>query len=279
MNREPRARSLQGTAIAFALVWIGAAAPSHADEVQDAFRRAQEAFASVQRASEEHPSAAEEARARYREVADAFARLYTERGVCSAKLFVNAGNAYFFAGDLGRAALFYRRALVLDPREPKARAGLVAVRRRLPWRPPPSPGTDLLRALFFWHEGLSFAARRAAFAGTWLLAFVLLGLARRRRGFLWAAIPCALIASALLGSLAVSASAPPPERQGVILTSVQGRTGDGRSYSPSHSAPLPAGSEVEVLEERGGWLRVLLRDRSPAWVPASCVERLAPPGS
>ena len=46
----------------------------------------------------------------------------------SVPLFYNLGNAYFRAGDYGRAILNYERALALDPRHPEAAANLALVR-------------------------------------------------------------------------------------------------------------------------------------------------------
>src|SRR5207248_7338026 len=49
-------------------------------------------------------------------------------GQWSAPLFYNLGNAYFRAGDLGRAILNYERALALEPRHPEATANLALAR-------------------------------------------------------------------------------------------------------------------------------------------------------
>src|SRR5712691_2462480 len=45
-------------------------------------------------------------------------------GEWSANLFYDLGNAYFRAGDLGRAILSYERALALDRHHPEAEANL-----------------------------------------------------------------------------------------------------------------------------------------------------------
>ena len=55
--------------------------------------------------------------------------------------------------------------------------------------------------------------------------------------------------------------------------------GDETFYSPSHSAPLPAGAELVVLERRGGssgWIHGRLRDGSTTWLPAANVEPIVP---
>nr|MBC8452723.1 hypothetical protein [Spirochaetota bacterium] len=47
-----------------------------------------------------------------------------ESGITNAKLFYNAGNAYFRLGDLGMAILNYRRALLFFPGEEKQQFNL-----------------------------------------------------------------------------------------------------------------------------------------------------------
>jgi hypothetical protein len=213
----------------------------------------------------------------FRRAAEVFESMAAE-GVADARLLVNIGNARAFAGDAGEAVLAYRRALVVDPSDPRAAAGLTALRRTLGLpEPEDGAGSGLVRALFFWHDSLSMAARRVLFAVLWLAGFALL---LRKAGkndpgsiFPVFAVVCLLAAGALLASLAISDAEARGREEAVLLTRTEGRTGDGDFYSPSHSAPLPAGAEAEVLERRAAWTHVRLRDGSTAWLPAA---RLAP---
>jgi tetratricopeptide (TPR) repeat protein len=50
-------------------------------------------------------------------------------GYHSAELYYNLGNAYFRAGQLGRAVLYYTRARQLDPRDEDIQANLAFARR------------------------------------------------------------------------------------------------------------------------------------------------------
>ncbi len=239
--------------------------------------KAQELFGAAQRLEEETPSERGRIETSYRAAAEAFRRIHEQDGVISPRLFTNVGNAYYFAGDMGEASLWYSRALVLDPDEPRARVGRRLVREQLPWQRPRSVGGDLIGTLFFWHAGLSFASRQWLFLLLWPLAFVLLTLARRRRWMLWPALLCLVSGAALLGSLRLSASDREGRGLGVVRVAVEGRSGDGTSYSRSHSAPLPAGSEVRILEQRDAWIHVALLDGSAAWIPGESVSLVVPP--
>jgi tetratricopeptide (TPR) repeat protein len=224
----------------------------------------------------------------FRRAAAAWEALAAE-GAADAKLYVNIGNARAFAGDAGEAVLAYRRALVLDPGEPRAAAGLAAVRRTLGLpEPEAGAGKGLLRTLFFWHDSLSMAARRALLAALWLAGWLLLATRllqgwkncseqifhpwKNSSGSVFTGV-CLVAAGALLVSLAVSDAEARGREEAVLTTRTEGRTGDGDFYSPSHSAPLPAGAEAEILERRAAWSHVRLRDGSTAWLPAA---RLAP---
>ena len=80
-------------------------------------------------------------------------------GADSAALQTNAGNAALQADRLGQAIAAYRRALLLQPDHPRARANLVYARSLLPaWVPAPSQG-GVLDTFFFWHRTLSSDSR------------------------------------------------------------------------------------------------------------------------
>ncbi len=56
---------------------------------------------------------------------------------------------------------------------------------------------------------------------------------------------------------------------------VVGRKGpDPVGYEPSFRAPLHAGVELSIVEERPGWYLVRLRDDRETWLPASAIERV-----
>ena len=52
------------------------------------------------------------------------------------------------------------------------------------------------------------------------------------------------------------------------------RQGDAESYQPSFEAPLHAGTEFKLREERGAWWQIGLSDGRNAWIPAKSGELL-----
>ena len=80
--------------------------------------------------------------------------LIARQGVRNAGLYYNIGNAYFRLGDLGRAVLYYRRALLLNPADPNVRHNLVYARSKRADRITADQVSAALRILLFWHYRL-----------------------------------------------------------------------------------------------------------------------------
>jgi SH3-like domain-containing protein len=69
----------------------------------------------------------------------------------------------------------------------------------------------------------------------------------------------------------------------ILAGEVTARKGDAAIYEPAFSAPLHAGSEVTVLEQRGAWWRFRVEDGNEGWIPSDTAELVVPrrvqPGS
>jgi len=281
-------RAVSAAALAWTLAVAASVSSGTADDAgaafdsQAVFAEATQLFREAQDFQRAEPTERDQARRRFRTAAEAFEQLY-DRGVISTELLTNVANAYYFAGDLGEAVLFYRRALLADSGNRRARDALEAIRSQLPLRPPPpGPAANLAETMLFWHHGTSFQMRRwgllLVFPCAWLCLAVGLWRPRpfRRLGLL-----LALIAAPLATSLGYDAFASGANVDGVIVAETVGRRGDHASYSPSHNEPFPPGTEVTVTETRARegqtWLAVRLLDGSESWVPADRVQRLLPP--
>ncbi|HEY8468585.1 MAG TPA: BatD family protein [Longimicrobiales bacterium] len=195
------------------------------------------------------------------EAAAAGFRRFIEASPEDANAWYNLGNAYFGAGDRGRAIWAWLRAAQLRPRDRDARANLSVAQagRELVQRAlPPVPLSS--------DELVLFACL------SWLLGCALLGrgLLRRSRGAtVAAALPIALAAA--LAAVWVAPRVRPP--LAVVI--------DGPA--PLLAAPVPraeafrsldAGSGVRILEVRGEWLRVATFDGGQGWLEAERAARL-----
>ncbi len=233
------------------------------------------------------PSEHEEISKLYRSAAQSFVEAWTA-GAATTEVFTNAANAYYFAGATGESVLFYKRALSVDPANQRAADALEHIRERLPIKKPAGgAGASILTSLFFWHDGIAFRIRKMLFLIFFPGAMLCFTIALvRRRPFLVIGILAAIPAVALFGSVLVTAYGDTGRREGVLLVEIEGRRGNGRMYSPSHSRPFPPGTEVTLAgEARPGegasgstesWVPVRLLDGAESWIPARAVERVLP---
>ncbi|MBI4605979.1 MAG: hypothetical protein HY721_28780 [Planctomycetes bacterium] len=247
-------------------------------------------FREAQELARTRPSEHEEIARHYRAAAEGFVRAW-KAGAATTEVFTNAANSFHFAGAAGEAVLFWRRALAVDPANRRAREALEHIRASLPIRRPSSgTGPSIARTLFFWHGSLSLRARKGAFLVLFPLAIALFAAALfRRRPFATLGTVALVPALALLASLLVDAAGRSLRDDAVVLVEVEGRRGDGLTYSPSHSRPFPPGTEVRLAGlRRGGdpakasgrpgdaWTLVELLDGSESWVPERALERVLP---
>lgn len=180
-----------------------------------------------------------------------------------ANLFYNLGDAYFRAGNRGRAILNYQRALLLEPSHTEAAANLAFA--------------GGVRASGVSTVGIDALCWLTAGAGWLAVVGVLVTIFQRRRRTLAAV----LIAVGLLGAAAgagtlwwIGGGARDRSRALVVADGVAAR------YSPADNSrvmtTLPAGAEVRVLSAQGAWIYAALADGSRAWVASDKVERLVP---
>jgi tetratricopeptide (TPR) repeat protein len=190
-------------------------------------------------------------------------------GQWSANVFYNLGNAYFRAGDFGRAILNYERALALERHHPEATANLQIAR-------------DEARALEMqqsWPERhLQFASINqyviTAAAAFWVGLFCVIGLifARRRS----AAIIALLMFSFLVFVIAILAIYQLDHgSKGRSLAIVTGKDVQARlatADTANSVLALPPGSEVKILSTRGDWVYAALPNNLRGWIPAKDAE-------
>jgi tetratricopeptide (TPR) repeat protein len=267
-------------AVSLALVTLALAAQNPEAE----FHQGLAAFDAAREYAANRPSDREAIAERFRVGAQHFQAAWAAGGTSPA-VFTNAANSYYFAGDLGEAVLFYRRAAVLAPSDSSIQAALEHIRAQLPIRRATHGAAgSLLRSLFFWHGSLSARVRSVTFMILFPGAFVAFALSLWR-GTLWRRVGYLLLALSLapLGSLLVDAFSSSLRQDAVVLVEVEGLGGDGTAYSASHSDPFPAGTEVTIQEtressgvtaEEGGWIHVTLLDGSESWIPSVAVERV-----
>jgi tetratricopeptide (TPR) repeat protein len=200
-----------------------------------------------------------------------------DAGVEDGTLYYNLGNAYFKAGDLGRAILNYRRAQRLLPRDPDVAANLELARAQTVDRLESDGGTlvDFVHRVLVEWTTLDEAA--AITLGLWMVLCALIVTAilwpRGRQGLLYGIAVMAVLLAVGMLSVGVRVSEARSKAPSIVVApSVEVRSGPGEDYLTEFS--LHAGAEIRVLEQRNGWVRIALSGDLQGWMPSEAVENL-----
>ncbi len=213
----------------------------------------------------------ETARQLYEKAVLLYERIIDQGQVENAGLYYNLANAYLLKEDIGRAILNYRRAAKLDGADVNIQKNLAFARSRRVDTVEVGAQKRVLETLFFWHYDLSLktkvllACLSFAVLCIGLTLMVWLG---RRPVVAAVAILSGVLLLCFLASTIVETSRQANTRYGVITAGeVVARQGDGPNYPPSFKDPLHAGTEFQLIEQRPGWLHIILSNGSEAWVP------------
>lgn len=204
----------------------------------------------------------------FRKAIDGYEQL-VRAGDWSASLFYDLGNAWYRAGDRGKAILNYERALALEPHHPEADANLRLVRdqaRALELRPSPV------------ERSVSFATANqyaiAAAVTFWIAAFAATAsLFALHRSLKRSAIVVVAVAVCIASTWA--AYIAETGRHGQALAVVTADKVEARLATADSSASvltLPPGSEIKILSTRGNWIYAALPNEQHGWIPASAAE-------
>ncbi len=200
-----------------------------------------------------------------------------ERGLLSSALYYNLGNAYFKAGNLGKAVLNYERALRLSPNDEDIQHNLQLVNLMLTDRIEPTP------RLFIWDWWDGIKGTFSLNAITWIgyLFFLLVlgsvvtimlapSYALRRAGFAAALVTSLLLAITLViffGKL------NDVQRSDVAIVTA-GITTIKNSPDPKSTDAfvLHSGVKVFITDKVNDWLKIRLADGKVGWMEQSAGE-------
>jgi tetratricopeptide (TPR) repeat protein len=210
---------------------------------------------------------------KYAEAATAYEAITAQAGV-SAGLLFNQGNAWFRAGEQGRAIAAYRRAARLAPRDPDILANLQFARKTA------SEGTDpSLRLRPSWHHRLSLREWVLGFSVCWWLSFLLLGIGRVKPTWRKGLRPVLLIfALASLGTgfgVVRTQWEQAHHRYGVIIAK-SGVARQGPLEEARSAFSLRDGLEVEILDQKEEWRQVRDSLQRTGWLKSSQCLPLGP---
>jgi tetratricopeptide (TPR) repeat protein len=227
------------------------------EETQDLFSQAKRIF---RQANEMASSDSKAAKELYQKAVMRFERLARDGGIRNGKLYYNIGNTYFRLGNLGKAILNYRRAERYLPDDPNLHQNLQYARSRRQDKIEEEEQTKVLKVLFFWHYDFSPWMRSTIFifsyVGFWIGLSV--RLFSRKAMPRWILTSLGLVAVLFIGSLLYGSAIEEQKN----------------SYEPAFKESLHAGTEFILVEDRGDWHQITLKDGRRCWIPRKVAEFL-----
>ena len=264
--------------ILFGILLFALAAPAAARLPREQlYSLLQEANAAFQQANAAVDSP-DRARPLYEKAILAYRKIVDQGEVRNAGLYYNLANAYLLKGDIGRAILNYRRAVTLDSADINVQKNLAFARSRRVDTVEVGAEKRVLETLFFWHY--DFALRTKFFLACLFFAATCMGSISMiwfGRGPLVSALTvlAGVLLVCFLASVIVETNHQANTRYGVITAQqVVARQGDGPNYPPSFKDPLHAGTEFKLVEQRPGWMHIVLSNRAEAWIPDDTADQV-----
>lgn len=198
------------------------------------------------------------------------------KGVRSAALYVNLGNAALQAERLGPAILAYRRALLLNPAHTQTRQNLQYARSLLPAWIQRDTVSGLVDTLFFWRALYAREQIRTAAAICFLLAAILLAASLLRRQPWLRHLACVpwLAWFVLIVSVGVGGNDRLSHEAIVIGQELVVHSADSENSPQRLSLPLPSGAEVRITRQRDRWTEIEIAGGRSGWVITSGLERV-----
>ncbi len=200
----------------------------------------------------------------FEKAAQTFERI-AEKSKNNADIFYNTGNAWFKAGNMGRAILWYERARIYAPNDPDLRYNLNFAREKTL----DQQDTDfsLSHLVLFWHGYIPVGyVQAAALAMTWLFCiWAGVCVVRKKRIFSLPGMLSALIALGLFLAVGINQYARLKDTRAVIVQDVV-PVRSGTSPQATRLFDLHAGAVVKSGEHKNGYMKIFWTKNKVGWV-------------
>jgi len=200
---------------------------------------------------------------KFSEAASAYEQVI-QSGTVSPALYFNLGNAFFKAGQLGRAIAAYRAAEKIAPRDPDVRANLQFVRGRVQ-NPAISVSTNR------WQQWLAtltineWAMFTAVVLWVWMALLVLLQFRPALKQSLRTAIWCGGVATLAFGGCLGAAWSSHSDRTVIVIAQDVVLHNGPLDEAPT-GATIHDGAELNVLDTKNDWLQVRVDNQRVGWL-------------
>ncbi len=201
-----------------------------------------------------------------------FQALIQNHRIDNGNLYYNLGNAYYEAGEIGKAILSYRKAEKVLPGFSDLQYNLNQARNKLNLSPPPQGWWEsIMKGLFFWHFMMRYELRRSMLLTVFSLLWIVLGMMIfKHHAFLrMGLIILVALNIGFGGSFLFSYYQLHFVRSGVVVKeSSVARKGPGSGYEPFYQKPLLGGTEFIVTEKHENWWKIKLSMGDEVWIKA-----------
>lgn len=207
----------------------------------------------------------------------------------SSQLYYNIGNANYRVGNVGKAIIFYERALRLDPSNADARANLDYVNSTL--RGLPEDGSSFLSNI---HSNVvSFASPDSWGIVAFVLFLLTLGCVAfylfatnttlRKAGFFGGFIVLALFIYSFIIAWQTSDAQTRRDTAIVVRPNARLTSNPGTAKNRDEKTiAIPEGSKIEIIDSLATpndpvtalWYNVVLNNNTQAWIDATDVEQI-----
>ena len=206
-------------------------------------------------------------------------RAIADGGEYSLKLYYNLGNAYFKLGDMGRAILFYNRALRLAPSNEDVRHNLSLAESQIKDRITAVPEFFVKTWMRALRNAMSCTAwsilsllAAAAFLAMVLLFLLASPIVVRKMGFYGGVVMLLLFVCTT--SLSVASRNDILSREGAVVLSSAISVKSSPDCSATDLFVLHEGTKLRILTEVDGWYEVVIADGKKGWIESHTVEQI-----
>lgn len=189
-----------------------------------------------------------------------------ESGIKNGRLYYNTGNAYYRSGQIGKAILMFKRALLFSPSDPQIRFNLDQARLLQKNQLNYDSGSELLQILLFPHYNTPFVWKLWSFIFFNTVFWAFLIFRRFSKGPYFINFVSAGFVFVLLLSLIFDWQSLSTEHGVIIAESSTGRMGDSINYESSFETSLYQGLEFTIEERRVGWILARLNNGDITWL-------------
>ena len=214
----------------------------------------------------------------YHEATKAYEQLVA-RGYGSAKLFYNLANSYFKQERIGRAILFYRRALRLDPGNADARYNLTVAEARTKDRIERIPEfflTQWFRRVRHTMSATAWSVLSLVLLACALAAFLLYLLAQRlsmRKAGFYGTLTAAVL-FVLTTGFAAGERRDQLDRSEAVVMAASAAVSSAPDKSATDLFILHEGTTVRIVDRLDKWCEVTIADGKKGWIENSKIETI-----